>query len=161
MRKLSEVEDAKKLMTDAADWSVLKWLWEKKTVREAADKANAALDQWEQKVKARWREELRSAFKELDAQTGKAAKRGQKQAHSEQPQAIDPEVRLFVNKVKQADGKAYRARMDAEKTFDQAERLLSTSLAREGCQKAIQSWDLQERAIRQAEAGIASTQAKT
>jgi hypothetical protein len=42
--------------------------------------------------------------------------------------------------------------MDAEHTFDEAERLLSTSLAREGCQKAIRSWDLHEKAIRRAEA---------
>jgi len=75
MRKLSEVEEAKKLMADAMDWSVLKWLWEKRTVRETADKANAALDMLEQKVKASWRDELKAAYKELQMQT-RAAKKG-------------------------------------------------------------------------------------
>lgn len=61
-----------------------------------------------------------------------------------------------AKKVKAADDEAYRAHMDAEATFDEAERQLSTSLAREGCRKAILSWDLHEKAIRKAEALIAS-----
>jgi len=61
-----------------------------------------------------------------------------------------------AQKVKEADDEALRAHLDAEATFDEAERLLSTSLAREGCRKAIQSWDLHEKAIRKAEALIAS-----
>jgi len=54
--------------------------------------------------------------------------------------------------VKEADDQAHHARMDAERTFDEAERRLSTSMAREGCKKAIHSWDLHEKAIRRAEA---------
>jgi hypothetical protein len=56
--------------------------------------------------------------------------------------------------MKDADDEAWGARMDAEKTFDDAEKQLSTSLAREGCRKAIQSWDLHEKAIRKSEAMI-------
>jgi hypothetical protein len=41
--------------------------------------------------------------------------------------------------------------MDAEATFDLAEKQLSTSMAREGCRKAIHSWELHEKAIRKAE----------
>jgi hypothetical protein len=48
--------------------------------------------------------------------------------------------------------KAERAHLDAENTFDEAERQLSTRLAREGCAKAIASWELHEAAIRKAEA---------
>jgi hypothetical protein len=44
--------------------------------------------------------------------------------------------------------------MDAEKSFDDAQRQLSTSLARDGCRKAIHSWRLYERAIQKAEAVI-------
>ena len=61
-----------------------------------------------------------------------------------------------AKKVKEADDEALRAHLDAEATFDEAEKLLSTRLAREGCRKAIQSWDLHEKAIRKAEALVAS-----
>jgi hypothetical protein len=49
--------------------------------------------------------------------------------------------------------------MDAEDTFDEAEKKLSTRLAREGCRKAIDSWDLHEQAIRKSEAAIGATKA--
>jgi hypothetical protein len=69
-----------------------------------------------------------------------------------------PDAAKAVNakKVKEADDEAYRAHLDAEATFDEAEKLLSTSLAREGCRKAILSWDLHEKAIRKAEALMGS-----
>jgi hypothetical protein len=141
MRKLPEVEEARALMTEAVAWSVMKWLREKKRVRKVADKANAALDELNRAAKARWSHERRSAYEELTQQSG-----------TPQSQAINPDIRQFVSRVKEADDQAYSARMDAEHTFDEAERLLSTSLAREGCQKAIRSWDLHEKAIRRAEA---------
>ena len=43
------------------------------------------------------------------------------------------------------------SRLDAEGTFDEAERRLSAAVAREGAQKAIASWELREKAIRKAE----------
>jgi hypothetical protein len=158
MRKLAEVEYAKELMTEAMDWPVWKWLWEKPSVREAADKANAALDRLDRKVKAGWSDEIKAAYKELQAQAGSAAKSRRQQPDAEQPHNTGPdtEAKLFCRKVKQADDKAYRAHMDAEETFDEAERQMSTDLAREGCQKAIRSWELHEKAIRLAEAGIPS-----
>ena len=150
--KLAEVETAKELMTEAMSWSVMKWLREKKRVRQAADRANAALDRLSESVKTRWNSGLKAAYEVLVAQmaSGTSADRAKKQAL---PMA-DPEATLIVRKVKEADDEAYRARMDAEKTFDDAERQLSTSLAREGCRKAIQGWELHEKAIRKAEAVI-------
>ena len=47
---------------------------------------------------------------------------------------------------------AEQARLDAEATFDEAERRLSADMARQGAQKAIDSWALREKAIRRAEA---------
>ena len=140
MRKLPEVEEARALMAEAMAWSVMKWLREKKRVRKVADKANAALDELNRDTKERWSHERRSAYEELA-----------QQSCTPQSQPINPDIRQFVLRVKEADDQAYRARMDAEHTFDEAERLLSTSLAREGCQKAIRSWDLHEKAIRRAE----------
>jgi cell wall assembly regulator SMI1 len=122
MHKIAEVEAAKQLMTEAKDWSVWHWLTEKRRVRVAADAATAALERAEKKVKAEWPEDVRKLY----------------------PAA--------VRDVKKADDAAYKARMDAEATFDEAERRLSASMAREGAQKAIDSYCLHEHAIRKAEA---------
>jgi len=157
MRRLPEVEEAKELMNEAMEWSVFKWLWEKGRVRETADRANAALDKLERRVLAGWPEELKAGYKEF-----RPAHPATKKAQLDPPKlpALDPETTLFLEKMKRADDRAHRARMDAEKTFDEAERLLNTTLAKEGCEKAIHSWTLKEQAIRQAEAAI-SSKAKT
>ena len=122
MGKLAEVEAAKAVMTEALDWSVLKWLREKKRVRKIADCANELLDRRLQETQALWDKELLAAYR--DGGAGAA------------------------RKLRQADEQARRARMDAEATFDEAERQLSTAMARKGCRKAIHSWELYEKAIR-------------
>jgi hypothetical protein len=153
MQKLAEVQEAKELMNEAVDWSVFTWMFEKPRVRKTADRANDALDRLERTVKARWSDELKAALRELSGRGGRHQKSQQP------PQIADPEIRLLVEKVKDADDAARRVRMDAEETFDEAERQLSTSLAREGCQKAIHSWELHEKAIRRAEAAMESSNA--
>jgi cytochrome c556 len=142
MRKLTEVEEAKALMAEAVEWSVMRWLKEKKRVRKTADRANHALEQLSKETKQLWSEELRAAYSLL-AQNAK------------QPGA---EIPSAVKQVKRADDESWRAHLDAEKTFDEAERQLSTSMAREGCRKAIYSWELHEKAIRMAERLIPSQQ---
>lgn len=146
MHKLPEVEAARALMTEAMSWSVMKWLREKKRVRKVADKANAALDEMHRAVKSQWSHDVISAYQVLALPTG---------SDTPEPQgspSVASEIRQFVRQVKEAEDQAQRARMEAERTFDEAERLLSTSLAREGCRKAIRSWDLHEKSIRTAEA---------
>jgi len=136
-------------MNEATSWSVMKWLREKKRVRKTADLANAALDQMSLAVQERWPAAMKSAYAALGAQNG-----GKSTPHSQQKPlpSMDSETSLIARKIKEADDEAYRARMDAEKTFDDAEKQLSTSLAREGCRKAIHSWDLHEAAIHKAKA---------
>lgn len=121
MGKLAEVETAKAVMTEALEWSVIKWLREKKRVRKVADRANESLDRRLEDLRAQWDGELLAAYREGNGD---------------------------ARKLRQAGEQAYRARMDAEATFDEAEKQLSTALAREGCRKAIHSWELYERAIR-------------
>jgi hypothetical protein len=145
VRKLPEVEEAKALMTAALEWSVMKWLKEKKRVRKAADRANDALDQLSKETKLLWSDELRAAYGALVQNTGSG----------NQP---DAELPNTVKQVKRADDESFRAHLDAENTFDEAERQLSTSMAREGCRKAIYSWELHEKAIRIAERLIPSQQ---
>lgn len=153
MEKIPAVEAAKQLMTEAVAWSVMKWLREKKTVRKAADQANAALDQLNQAAKDRWPNPIKIAYAAVlvHTSTGRIKSNGQSESYS---QAIDGQLLLTAKKIKEADDEAQRARMDAEQTFDTAEKQLSTALAREGCRKAIRSWELHERAIRKAEALI-------
>lgn len=127
-------------MNEAKDWPVWRWLLEKRRVRTAADEANAALTALEKRVKARWDDELKQAYRALPAPA------------EDRSGTTDAAVRRAVERVKQADEAAENARLDAEATFDEAERRLSTSLAREGTHKAIASWELREKAIRQAEA---------
>jgi hypothetical protein len=157
MERLREVETAKALMTEAVAWSVMKWLREKKRVRKSADQANAVLDQLSQNLKDRWPDDVKSAYETLVAQGNGSKRAGRTQKPSLPLPATDTEALLFAKRVKAADDEAYRARMDAEATFDEAERKLSTSLAREGCRKAIASWDLHEKAIRKAESIIRAT----
>ena len=154
MEEIPAVKNAKQLMAEAVAWSVMKWLREKKRVRKVADQANAALDQMNQAVKDRWPDEVRAAYGELINHAN-----GNHRAHSQNESvssATNPKAILIAKKVRNADEEAHRARMDAEETFDIAERQLSTALAREGCRKAIRSWELHERAIRKAEELIPS-----
>jgi hypothetical protein len=146
MRKLAEVQEAKELMNEAMEWSTFKWLWEKSTVRQKADCANAALDRAERHIKARWSDETKATYKQLSA----------KKPKGENPE-VEHEIHdvaagQLVKKVVDADHAARRARADAEDTFEEAERKMSTDLARQGCKKAIRSWELHEKAIRSAEA---------
>lgn len=155
MQKLIPVEEAKELMNQAKDWSVWRWLTDKSKVRAAADKAVETLSDAEKKVKASWDDDLKKAYRELEAHaaidSNPKSKRQYEKAR-EEAKRIDPKTKLAVQRVKEADDEAYRARMDAEQTFDDAERKMSASLAREGARKAIESWELREKAIRKAEA---------
>jgi hypothetical protein len=141
MKRLPEVEAAKQLMNEATKWSVMTWLREKKRVRRTADQANAALDRLSDQLRQRWPQDLRIAYHALSARTN---------GESGEEEALK-NTEEIAKKLKAADDEAYRARLAAEQTFDDAEKRLSTSLAREGCVKAIRAWELHEKAISQAE----------
>jgi hypothetical protein len=146
MQKLQEVQAAKDLMNEAMEWSTFKWLFEKPKVRQAADRANAVLDEINRRVKARWGGEAKAAYKKL------SGKKVECEGKKDESQQIRVSTIQLVEKVIVADKAAHRARMVAEETFDEAEKKLSTSLAKEGCKRAIRSWILHEKAIRAAEA---------
>lgn len=131
MAKIKEVEEARKLMAEAMDWSTMKWLTEKKRVRTTADLANATLDRVEAETQASWDKELMAAYK---GSSNRSA-----------------DVTKLAKTIKEVHDAAIAAREDAEDTFAKAEKRMSTSLAREGCGKAIHGWDLHEEAIRKAE----------
>jgi hypothetical protein len=149
MRKLIAVEEARKLLNEGKQWSIWGWLFEKSRVRTIADAGTAALDELEKEVKSGWSDDLKKAYRELQAQ----AEGGRRYAKAkEDAKDIDPAVKLAAQRVKEADDLARQARMDAEATFDLAEIRLSGSMAREGADKAIHAYDVREKAIRKAEA---------
>lgn len=147
MRKLAAVEEARAVMRDGMEWGVWKWLLEKRRVREVADRATAALDEADRRTKATWSDDLKKAYQELVDQEKR--KRNRRPVNDRNPETanVAPEVRLAAERVKEADDEAERARLDAEGTFDEAERQMSTELAREGARKALQTYDLRETAI--------------
>ena len=135
MHKLAPVEDAKALFTQARDWSVWQWLVEKKRARATADAAWDALEACEKQVKAGWAAEWRKAYR----------------AKSPGNHSLDPELISKLQRLRQVDEEARQARNAAEAQFDEADRRMSTSMAREGAQMAVYAWELREEFIRKAE----------
>lgn len=157
MQKLAPAEEAKVLMNEAKDWSVWHWLTEKKRVRTVADAAVDAYDAYETKVKADWSDGLKKAYRELVALAeldGNPRTRRQYEEAQEEAQDIDPQMKLVVQRIWEADCTAYDARMKAEETFAEAERRMSASMARQGSLDALESYELREKAIRRAEAAM-------
>ncbi|HLK67643.1 MAG TPA: hypothetical protein VKU19_29615 [Bryobacteraceae bacterium] len=138
MQKLAAVEEAKSLMREAIDWSLWGWLTEKRRLRTTADRAWAALEEQEAKVKASWSQELKAAYRSLGSRNGK-------------PRTIPAELLDAVHRLKEAEEQADAAHMEAEDTFDLADRRMSTSMACEGARQAIAAWEMREKVIRKAE----------
>jgi hypothetical protein len=145
MKAIHEVDEARALMTEAINWSVMKWLGEKKRVRKAADLANDTLDRMAGEIKQKWSPALRAAYEEIKANPDKGKANG-----------AASDLKAFALRVREADAEAYRIRMEAEDIFDKAERRLSTSMARDGCRKAIEGWGVHEKALQLAESGLSS-----
>jgi len=155
VKKISAVEDARAIMTEGIEWGVWKWLMEKKRVRVIADEARAALDDCEMKVKLSWDDDYKLAYNQLVSENGNAnGKRPRKQSKSNGQAATkisDAKILAAVKRIAEADDDAYNAHEDAEDVFADAERKMSTALAREGARKALEAYDLHEAAIRKAE----------
>ncbi|HUI57503.1 MAG TPA: hypothetical protein VLY04_21145 [Bryobacteraceae bacterium] len=155
MQKVGSVEEAKALLNEAKEWSVWRWLTEKIRVRAAADTAWVDLEEVEKKVKGSWGEDLRKAYRELQAASnldGHSRARQLYDKAKEEAKDVDPETKAFAERLKTEDDEAFQARMTAEDTFDEAERRLSIPLARKGSEQAIQAYELREKFIRRAEA---------
>jgi hypothetical protein len=141
MRKIPEVETAKALMAEAHDWSLWRWLFEKKRLRQTSDQANAALTTAEEEVKGGWNADLKKAYAEVAAQDCKKKKT---------TGSVDPELLSTLRHLREAFENAERIRLAAEETFSEAERRLNTDIAKEGTVQAVEAWILREKAIRKA-----------
>jgi len=155
MQKIGCVEEAKALLNEAKDWSVWHWLTEKKRVRAAADTAWAALEEVEKQIKGSWGDDLRKAYRELQAAAnmdGNARGRHAYEKAREETKDVGAELKAFAGRLQKEDEVAFQARMTAEETFDEAERRMSIPLARKGSEQAIEAYELREKFIRKAEA---------
>jgi maltose-binding protein MalE len=137
MHKLVPVEEAKTLFNEAKDWSVWRWLIEKKRARTTADAAWEALEACDEKVRAGWNEEWRQAYGH---------------PKSRRYAALDDEVKAALERLYEDDEEAKQAHDAAEAQFDEADRRMSSSMACEGAQMAIDAWEMREKVIRKAEA---------
>jgi hypothetical protein len=137
MQKLAPVEEAKALFHEAKDWSVWRWLIEKKHARSTADAAWAALEACEERVRAGWNQEWQEAYGHLK---------------SRKYAALDSEVKAALRQLYESDEEARQARDAAEAQFDEADRRMSGSMACEGAQMALDAWEMREKVIRKAEA---------
>ena len=137
MQKLAPVEDAKALFHEAKDWSVWRWLIEKKHARSTADAAWEALEACEERVRAGWNQDWQEAY---------GHPKSRKHA------ALDSDVKAALKQLYEADEEARQARDAAEAQFDQADRRMSGSMACEGAQMALDAWEMREKIIRKAEA---------
>jgi hypothetical protein len=137
MQKLDPVEEAKSLFSEAKNWSVWRWLIEKKRARTTADAAWEALEACEEKVKAGWNEEWRQAYGH---------------SRSKSFAALSAELKTALETLHKNDRAAQQARDAAEAQFDEADRRMSTKMACIGAQMAIDAWELRDGVIREAEA---------
>lgn len=155
MHKLAAVEEATALMEEAKNWSVWRWLLSKSSVRAAADRAVDALNEANEKVKASWSDDMKRAYREVEArqafEKNSRAKQRYEKAKAE-ARNVDAEIKPAIQKVKEADDEAENARVDAEEMFAAAERQMSAGMACQGAELAIRSWELRMKAIRKAEA---------
>jgi len=135
-------------MTQGMEWGVWKWITEKKRVRVVADQATDALNAAEMKVKEAWPEELKLAYDAVvDGEFSKGKKRKASSGNG-----VNADLVKLAREVREADVVAEQCRLDAEDTFAEADRKMSTELARQGARKALERYDLHEKAIRRAEA---------
>lgn len=152
MRKLAAVEEARAVMTEGMEWSAWKWLLERSRVREIADRATEALNRSDRRVKTSWPEELKTAYAELAAGDKQPLKKNGTNHTSEAGSCNAKELRQIAKKIKEADDRAERCRLEAEEMFEVAEQRFSADMARQGARKALETYDLREAAIKKAEA---------
>jgi hypothetical protein len=157
MQKLAAVEEAKALLNEAKDWSILKWLTEKRRVRTIADKGTAALDSLDRQVKSSWTADLRSAYAALAAPASNSDgddpfAASEHEFVKQQAEKLPAALKATAQRIRQVDDIADQARLTAERTFDEAERRMSASVARRGVEEAIEAYDLRYKAIAEAQA---------
>ena len=125
----------------------------------AVEEAKALFEEAKEWGVWRWLMEKRRARQTADA-AWDALEKHEKKMKASWPAELKKVFR--ENQALQAaDAKAHQARMDAEAQFDEADRRLSTDMAREGAQMAIDAWTMREKFIRRLETFARQTSSGT
>ena len=104
--------------------------------------------------KASWSDDLRKAWREAETETAAAADGRAKRAYEKAKAEAKASTRAQGKGAPLARGgrQAFKARMDAEAQFDEADRRPELVMACEGAQMAIDAWVMREKFIRKMEA---------
>ena len=143
MHKLAAVEDAKSLFNEAKNWSLWRWLFEKRRARTTADAAWAALEACEEKVKSGWAEEWQQAYLDLSTNGRRKSRR-----HA----GLDPELKAALESLHEADEIGPSGPRRGGSPVRRGRPPPEHRMACEGAQMALDAWELREKFIRKAEA---------
>src|SRR5262249_3403116 len=116
----------------------------------AVEEAKALFEQAKDWGAWRWLTEKQRARKTADAACEaleECEKKVRASWNADTKRAYKSDTRL-----QEADAESQQARAAAEAQFDEADRRMSTSMARDGSQMAIDAWILREKFIRKLEA---------
>jgi chromosome segregation ATPase len=121
---LRAVIEAKRLLEETKQWWPWSWAADlnKIKLRSAIETATKALEREVEKAKNSWSREMQRAYRELTVAESRRASTSN----------IDPEIKRAARKLKDAEDELNLATVQAQKTFDEAERELNPSKAREG-----------------------------
>jgi hypothetical protein len=121
---LHAVIEAKRLLDETQQWWPWSWASDlnKIKLRSAIETATRALELEVEKAKNSWSREMQRAYRELTIPESRRVS----------TRNINPEVKRTARKLKDAEDELNQATLQAQKTFDEAERELNPSKAREG-----------------------------
>ena len=122
---LRSVEETKKLLREAQEWSM--WTWasdaNQNLVRSAIESATKALEREVGKTKKSWSTVFKKAYDGAEA---------------------DPAIQRFVSKIHGAEKEMSRVTAHSQATFAEAERELNPGKARQGAAEALRSIEIHE-----------------
>lgn len=121
---LRAVVEAKRLLEETQQW--WPWTWasdlNKIKLRSAIETATNALEREVQKAKHSWSREMQTAYRELRVAPSQRALAS----------IIDPIIKRAARKLKTAEDELNQATLKAHNIFDEAEKELNPSKARDG-----------------------------
>ena len=122
---LRVVEETKKLLREAQEWSI--WTWasaaNQSRVRSGIRSATNALEREVEKAKKTWSLFIKNAYDGAE---------------------VDPAIRRLIRKIRDAEREMNRATAESQATFADAERESNAGKARQGAAEALRAIEIHE-----------------